>query len=124
MQFRIADSFQTALRRLAAQEQKAVKETVYDLQTEPSALGLQFHRSKKSRTPKFWSIRAIQNNYIDFQKTGDSSLFCNVGHHYDGYDWALVVGETSRIFTRPLIGRFPVKVINQINDEVMKAFAV
>ncbi len=34
MKFCIADSFQNGLRCLSAQEQKAVKETVFDLQME------------------------------------------------------------------------------------------
>ena len=57
MIFCIADSFQSALRRLSAQEQKAVKETVFDLQMNPAAPGLQFHRIDKSKDLNFWSMR-------------------------------------------------------------------
>jgi hypothetical protein len=61
MIFCIADSFQSALRRLSAQEQKAVKETVFDLQMNPAAPGLQFHRIDKSKDPNFWSMRVSRD---------------------------------------------------------------
>ncbi len=53
MQFRIADSFTKALGKLNAQEQSAAKITVFDLQQDPSATGLQFHRIDKSKDPNF-----------------------------------------------------------------------
>lgn len=100
MHFRIADSFQTALRRLAAQEQKAVKETVYDLQIDPSAPGLQFHRIDKSKDPNFWSMRVNRDIRIIVHKTADSFLLCYVDHHDDAYDWA----ERRKIETHPRTG--------------------
>ena len=50
MQFRIADSFTKALGRLDGRAQAAVKITVFDLQQDPSAPGLRFHRIGKSTT--------------------------------------------------------------------------
>jgi hypothetical protein len=44
MQFRISDTFTDSLTRLAADEQKAVKTTAFDLQVNPANPGLQFHR--------------------------------------------------------------------------------
>ena len=58
MHFLIADGFTRALSKLNAQEQSAVKITVFDLQQNPSAPGLQFHRVDKSKDPNFWSIRS------------------------------------------------------------------
>jgi mRNA-degrading endonuclease RelE of RelBE toxin-antitoxin system len=100
IQFRIADSFQTALRRLAAQEQKAAKETVYDLQTDPTAPGLQFHRIDKSKDPNFWSMRVNRDIRIIVHKTDDSFLLCYVDHHDDAYNWA----ERRKIETHPRTG--------------------
>ncbi len=57
MQFCIAKSFTKALSKLSAQEQSAVKITFFDLQQDPFAPGLQFHRIEKSKDPNFWSIR-------------------------------------------------------------------
>lgn len=66
MNFRIADSFTKALSKLGGQEQSAVKITVFDMQQDPSAPGLQFHRIDKSKDPNFWSIRKHQRNPLFF----------------------------------------------------------
>ena len=50
MKFCIADSFTKALGKLTAQEQSAAKITALDLQLNPAAPGLQFHRIDKSKT--------------------------------------------------------------------------
>ena len=78
MQFRIADSFTTALGKLGAQEQSAVKIIVFDLQQDPSAPGLQFHRIDKSKDPNFWSIRANRSVRVIVHKAADSffGLLC------------------------------------------------
>lgn len=116
MIFRIADSFQTALRRLAAQEQKAVKETVYDLQTDPSAPGLQFHRIDKSKDPNFWSMRVNRDIRIVVHKTEGSFLLCYVDHHDDAYDWA----ERRKIATHPRTGAAQiVEVRERVQEFVM-----
>ena len=57
-QFLIASSFTKALGKLNAQEQSATKVTVFDLQQNPSAPGLRFHRIDGSKDPHFWSVRA------------------------------------------------------------------
>ena len=69
MQFRIADSFTKALGKLTAQEQSAVKITVFDLQQNPAAPGLQFHRIDKSKDPNFWSIRSNRDIRVIVHKT-------------------------------------------------------
>lgn len=57
MEFRIADTFTDSLARLTGQEQKAVKTRAFDLQLDPSAPGMKFHRLDKARDPNFWSVR-------------------------------------------------------------------
>ena len=52
MEFRIADTFTDSLARLTGEEQKAVKTTAFDLQMDPAAPGLHFHRIDRSRDPK------------------------------------------------------------------------
>jgi hypothetical protein len=42
--FYIADTFTGSLVRLTSQEQKAVETTAFDLQMDPSLLGLPFHK--------------------------------------------------------------------------------
>ena len=58
MEFRIADTFTDSLARLAGEEQKAVKTTAFDLQTNPAHPSLKFHRLDRAKEKNFWSVRA------------------------------------------------------------------
>ena len=85
MRFCIADSFTKALNKLNAQEQSAAKITVFDMQQDPSAPGLQFHRIDKSKDQNFWSIRVNRDIRVVAHKTAASFLVCYVDHHDDAY---------------------------------------
>lgn len=115
MIFCIADSFQTALRRLSAQEQKAVKETVFDLQMNPAAPGLQFHRIDKSKDPNFWSMRVNRDIRLIVHKTEGSFLICYVAHHDDAYTWA----ERRRIETHPKTGAAQIVEVRERVQEIV-----
>jgi mRNA-degrading endonuclease RelE of RelBE toxin-antitoxin system len=115
LRFCIADSFQSALSRLSAQEQKAVKETVFDLQMNPAAPGLQFHRIDKSKDPNFWSMRVSSNIRLIVHKTKDSFLICYVDHHDDAYAWA----ERRRIETHPTTGAAQIVEVRERVQEVV-----
>ena len=114
MQFRIADSFTKALGRLNAQEQSAAKITVFDLQQDPSAPGLQFHRIDKSKDPNFWSIRSNRDVRVIVHKTAASFLICYVDHHDDAYRWA----ERRRIETHPKTGAAQIVEVRERVEEV------
>src|SRR5208337_1883433 len=115
MIFCIADSFQSALRRLSAQEQKAVKETVFDLQMNPAAPGLQFHRIDKSKDSNFWSMRVNRDVRLVVHKTDDSFLICYVDHHDDAYAWA----ERRRIETHPKTGAAQIVEVRERVQEIV-----
>jgi len=115
MIFCIADSFQNALRRLSAQEQKAVKETVFDLQMNPAAPGLQFHRIDKSKDPNFWSMRVNRDIRLIVHKTEGSFLICYVAHHDDAYTWA----ERRRIETHPKTGAAQIVEVRERVQEIV-----
>jgi len=115
MIFCIADSFQTALRRLSAQEQKAVKGTVFDLQMNPAAPGLQFHRIDKSKDPNFWSMRVSRDIRLIVHKTESSFLICYVAHHDDAYAWA----ERRRIETHPRTGAAQIVEVRERVQEIV-----
>lgn len=68
MQFRIADSFTDSLNQLNAQEQKAVKTTVFDLQVDPCRSGLKLHRIDRSKDDRFWSLRVNRDLRIIVDK--------------------------------------------------------
>ena len=114
MKFCIADSFTKALSKLSAQEQSAVKITVFDLQKDPSAPGLQFHRIDKSKDPNFWSIRANRDIRVIVHKTADSFLICYTDHHDDAYIWA----ERRRIETHPKTGAAQIVEVRERVEEI------
>lgn len=88
MVFRIADSFTDSLAKLTNEEQKAVKNTAFDLQIEPSGSGMQFHRLDRAKDKHFWSVRVSRDIRIIVHKTDKSLLLCYVNHHDKAYDWA------------------------------------
>jgi hypothetical protein len=53
MEFLIASTFTDSLGRLNSQEQKAVKTTAFDLQLNPAAPGLRFHKLDRAKDPNF-----------------------------------------------------------------------
>ena len=116
MQFRIADSFTKALGKLNAQEQSAAKITVFDLQQNPSAPGLQFHRVDKSKDPNFWSIRSNRDIRLIVHKTASSFLICYVDHHDDAYTWA----ERRRIETHPKTGAAQIVEVRERVEEIAR----
>ena len=61
MQFRIASTFTDSLTRLTANEQTAVKTTVFDLQANPDLGGLRLHPVWGARDRDFWSARVNQD---------------------------------------------------------------
>lgn len=119
MEFRIADTFADALARLPAQEQKAVKTSVFDLQLDPSAPGLQFHRIDKSKDANFWSMRVNRDMRVIVHKTAASILVCYVDHHDKAYQWA----ERRRIEAHPRTGAVQiVEVRERVEEEIVRAF--
>lgn len=100
MQFRIADTFTDALARLTGEEQKAVKTTAFDLQMDPSAHGLRFHKLDRARDKQFWSVRVNADVRIIVHRTQGSLLLCFVGHHDKAYEWA----ERRKLEVHPTTG--------------------
>ena len=86
VKFLIARTFFSALARLSGQEQKSVWETIGELQANPNAPGLQFHRLVRPRDPDFWSVRVNDDLRIIVHKTS-AILLVYVGHHEDAYTW-------------------------------------
>ena len=114
MEFRIADSFQVALGKLARDEQKAVKVSVVDLQINPEHPGLQLHRIDTSKDQNFWSCRVNRDIRIIIHKTARSFLLAYVGHHDDAYKWA----ERRRIEAHPKTGAIQIVEVRERVEEV------
>jgi len=88
MEFRIADTFTDSLSKLNGNEQKAVKQTAFDLQMDPSNPGLSFHKLDRAKDKNFWSMRVSSDIRIIVHKTSSSLLLCYVDHHDNAYLWA------------------------------------
>jgi hypothetical protein len=114
MNFLIADTFTAAFDRLAGQDQKAVKASVFDLQMDPSGNGLKLHRIDKSKDPNFWSARVNRDVRLIVHKTGDSLLVAYVAHHDDAYGWA----ERRRIEAHPRTGAIQIVEVRERVEEI------
>jgi len=100
LEFRIADTFTASLNRLPAQDQKAAKVTVFDIQADPTAPGLRLHRVERSPDKNFWTARVNDDIRIVLHRTSASLLLCYVDRHDDAYRWA----ERRRIEAHPRTG--------------------
>ena len=74
--FRISDTFTASLARLTGAEQKAVKTTAFDLQLDPAAPGMSFHKLDRARDKNFWSVRVSQDIRLIVHRTPQSLLLC------------------------------------------------
>jgi UvrD-like helicase family protein len=100
MTFLIADTFTDSLARLSGDEQKAAKTTAFDLQMDPSAPGLSFHKLDKAKDKRFWSVRVNSDIRLIVHRTDASLLLCYVDHHDRAYAW----GERRKLETHPTTG--------------------
>jgi superfamily I DNA/RNA helicase/mRNA-degrading endonuclease RelE of RelBE toxin-antitoxin system len=114
MNFRIADTFTDSLGRLTAQEQKAVKTTAFDLQINPSAPGLSFHKLDRAKDSNFWSVRVNADIRIIVHRTPASILLVYVDHHDDAYKWA----ERRKIERHPTTGAMQLVEVRERVEEV------
>lgn len=114
MDFRIADTFTDSLARLAGDEQKAVKTTVFDLQVNPASPGLRFHKLDKAKDKRFWSVRVNDGIRIIVHRSDSSLMLCFVGHHDDAYGWA----ERRKIERHPATGAAQLVEIRETVREI------
>lgn len=115
MNFRIADTFTDSLARLNGDEQKAVKTTAFDLQTNPAHPSLQFHKLDKSKDKNFWSVRVNSDIRIIVHRNQRDLLLCYVDHHDKAYAWA----ERRKLETHPKTGAAQLVEIRERIQEVL-----
>ncbi len=114
MEFRIADSFQSSLGKLNAQEQKAVKTTAFDLQMGLSGNSTKFHKIERAKDRNFWSVRANNDIRLIVHKTASSVLLCYVDHHDDAYNWA----GRRRIENHPVTGATQIVEVRELVEDI------
>jgi hypothetical protein len=114
LDFRIADTFTDSLARLTAQEQKAVKTTAFDLQIDPSAPGLSFHKLDRAKDTNFWSVRVNADVRLIVHRTASSLLLAYVDHHDDAYKWA----ERRKIERHPTTGAMQLVEVRERVEEI------
>lgn len=119
MTHRIADTFYDALGNLSPQEQKAVKQSAFDFQMDPSLPGFSMHRVERARDPNFWTARVNRDIRMVIHKTNGDTLLAWVGHHDDAYRWA----QTRRIENHPRTGAVQiVEARETVEDVVVQRF--
>jgi hypothetical protein len=114
MEFRIADTFTDSLGKLTAQEQKAAKTTAFDLQMDPSAPGLSFHKLDRAQDKNFWSVRVSADIRMIVHRTASSLLLAYVDHHDPAYKWA----ERRRIERHPTTGAMQLVEVRERVQEI------
>lgn len=113
-EFRISDTFTASLGQLTAREQKLAKTTAFDLQLDPSAPGLSFHRIERAKDPNFWSVRVNADIRIILHKTASSILLVHVDHHDAAYKWA----ERRKIEQHPTTGAMQLVEVRELVQDV------
>ena len=114
MEFRIADTFTASLARLTGDEQKAAKTTAFDLQLDPAAPGLSFHRIDRAKDRNFWSVRVSRDIRLIVHRTASSLMLVYVDHHDAAYRWA----ERRRIERHPRTGAAQIVEIRETVREI------
>lgn len=114
MEFRIADTFTGSLLKLTTQEQKAVKTTAFDLQLDPSAPGLSFHKLDRAKDTNFWSVRVNADIRLIVHRTASSLLLVYVDHHDNAYKWA----ERRKIEQHPMTGAMQLVEVRERVEEI------
>jgi len=115
MQFLIADTFTGSLTRLTADEQKAVKTTAFDLQTNPAHPSLQFHRLDRAKDRNFWSVRAGSDIRLIVHRSESSLMLCYADHHDKAYAW----GERRKLVVHPATGAAQLVEVRERVEEVV-----
>jgi hypothetical protein len=119
MNFLIADTFTESLAHLTAQEQKAAKTTAFDLQMDPSAPGLSFHKLDRAKDQNFWSVRVNADIRLIAHRTPSSLLLAYVAHHDPAYKWA----ERRKIERHPTTGAMQLVEVRERVEEVVPRVA-
>jgi mRNA-degrading endonuclease RelE of RelBE toxin-antitoxin system len=117
MNFLIADTFTDSLARLTTQEQRVAKTTAFDLQIDPSAPGMSFHKLDRAKDPNFWSVRASSDLRLIVHRTPSTLLLTYVGHHDDTYKWA----ERRKLERHPTTGAMQLVEVRERVEEVAAA---
>jgi superfamily I DNA/RNA helicase/mRNA-degrading endonuclease RelE of RelBE toxin-antitoxin system len=114
MDFRIADTFTSSIVKLTGDEQKAVKQTAFDLQMNLANPGLSFHKLDKARDRNFWSVRVNRDVRLIVHRSESSLLLCYVDHHDKAYEWA----ERRKLETHPTTGAAQLVEVRERVEEI------
>ncbi len=120
MNFRISDTFTDSLARLTGEEQKSVKTTAFDLQLNPAAPGMKFHKLDKVKDKNFWSVRVSDDLRIIVHKSADNLLLCYVDHHDKAYHWA----ARRKLENHPVTGAAQLVEIRERIQEIVVPYYV
>ena len=114
MNFLISDTFTASLACLNGEEQKAVKTTAFDRQSNPANPGHHFHKLERARDKRFWSVRVGSDIRLIVHRADESLLLCYVDHH----DKAYLRAEQRRLETHPQTGAVQIVEIRERVEEI------
>ena len=113
MILRIASTFTDAVGKLQNKEQKQVKITVFDFQTEEGLKSLRFHRLNNPRDDRFRSVSVNMDLRIIVHQMDGANLLCYVDHHDKAYAWA----ERRKLEVHPKTGAAQiVEVVERVEE--------
>ena len=92
----------------------------FDLQLDPAAPGLSFHKLNRVKDKNFLSVRVNRDIRLIVHRTAASLLLCYVNHHDEAYRWA----ERRKIERHPKTGAAQLVEIREIvrSVEVQRGF--
>jgi len=114
MQVAIAETLIESLTRLTADEQKAVKTTVFDLQANPAQPSLKFHRLDRARDRRFWSVRVGRDIRLIVHRDESTLALCYAAHHDKAYAWA----ERRTLDVHPTTGAAQLVEVRETVEEI------
>jgi len=89
---KIADTFQTAIERLAGKDQRLRElchRRISDFRINPKQRGFSLERVQGSKDPDLWSFRVSKEIRIILRQGAHGTVtLCYVGHHDEAYQWA------------------------------------
>lgn len=89
--------------------------TAFDLQLDPAAPGMSFHKLDRARDKNFWSVRVSQDIRLIVHRTPQSLLLAYVDHHDKAYAWA----ERRKLETHPSTGAAQLVEIRERVEEIL-----
>ncbi len=116
MNFIVASTFRQSLSKLTTEEQRIVKQSVFDFEVNPKQPSFQFHRLEKGKDKDFWTARVNDDIRMVIHHQRNDMVFCYVDHHDAAYAWA----QKRRLEIHPQTGAAQLVEILERQEHVVR----